>query len=158
MPVFDSEKIFDKEKVALSEKSIEWEAPPEIFEPLHKEFGFTLDVCANIQNTKCERYFDLETDGLSKEWKGVCWMNPPYGRTVKHWIKKALDEADRGNATTVCLIPAKTNTNWWWDYILACKFCEVRWVRGRVKFIKDGVQTKQALPWSLAIIIFRARG
>ena len=50
----------------------------------------TLDVCATIENVKCEKYYRSEEDGLKQEWKGICWMNPPYGREIGKWIKKAF--------------------------------------------------------------------
>ena len=152
--VFDNRKLFDKERVDKCAKSIEWETPPEVFEPLDTEFNFTLDVCATEGNAKCEHYFTKEQDGLSQFWSGMCWMNPPFGRSVKSWIGKAKEEAEAGRATTVCLIPAKTNTNWWHEMII--DKAEVRFIRGRIKFIKDGKQATQALPWPMAIVVFRA--
>ena len=154
MAVFDNRKLFNKEKVEASEKSIEWGTPPEIFEPLNKEFGFTMDVCATSENAKCKKYISKEENALQQYWTGVCWMNPPFGRYVKNWIEKAKEEAEAGRATTVCLIPAKTNTNWWHEMII--NNAEVRFVRGRIKFIQNGKQSTQALPWPMAIIIFRA--
>lgn len=155
MAVFDKEKIFDKEKVSKSLDSIVWETPPEVFNPINKELNFTLDVCAIAQNTKCERYFTPILDGLKQSWKDeICWCNPPYGNDVKKWCKKAIQESYNG-ATTVLLIPCKTNTNWWHDLVIP--FAEIRFLRGRVKFIQDGKQFSQALPWPLAYVIYHAK-
>ena len=123
----------------------DWETPPEIFAPLHKEFGFTLDVCASEDNAKCHRYFTKKDDGLSQWWDGVCWMNPPFGQK-KDWTKKAYYEGQRG-ITVVCLLPARTNTEWWHDY---CMKGEVRFIRGRPKF--KGAE--HGLPQPLAIVVF----
>jgi phage N-6-adenine-methyltransferase len=90
-------------------KSIEYETPDEIFLPLDKEFGFTLDVCATAENAKCKMYFSKEDDALSKKWEGVCWMNPPFGRMMQKFVKKAHEEWKAG-ATVVMLIPVRSNT------------------------------------------------
>jgi site-specific DNA-methyltransferase (adenine-specific) len=155
MPVFDNRKLFDKEKVSKSLESTVWGTPPEIFNPLNKEFAFTLDVCAILENAKADRFFPPEVDGLSQSWKNnVCWCNPPYGKDIVKWCKKALKETEDG-ATTVMLIPCKTNTNWWHDFVIP--FAEIRFLRGRVKFIQNGIQSTQALPWPLAIVIYKAK-
>lgn len=75
----------------------EWPTPQYVFDTLDREFHFTLDVCANADNHKCDRYFDIEHDGLSQDWHGeVCWMNPPYGRPIPKWVRKAADSAPPG--------------------------------------------------------------
>jgi phage N-6-adenine-methyltransferase len=123
----------------------DWETPESIFDPLNREFCFNLDVCAIPSNTKCEKYFTPEQNGLNKKWRGMCWMNPPFGQQSK-WVKKAYEESQNG-ATVVCLLPARTNTNWWHDY---CMKGEIRFIRGRPKF----KGAKHGLPQPLAIIIF----
>lgn len=132
----------------MSSERMDWETPPELFDPLNEEFHFTLDVCATVQNAKCTRFFTPEEDGLKQKWTGVCWMNPPYGREVKAWMKKAYEESLRG-ATVVCLVPSRTDTFWWHEY--AMKADEIRYVRGRVRFI--GAESTAPFPSSL--IIFR---
>ena len=124
----------------------DWETPDELFAPLNEEFGFTLDVCADIHNAKCKQFFSSADDGLSKSWSGICWMNPPFGSQGK-WIKKAYQEARRG-ITVVCLMPARTNTCWWHDY---CMRGEIRFIKGRPKF----KGAKYGLPQPLALVIFR---
>jgi len=127
-----------------------WETPDEIFEPLDKEFGFTLDVCANSDNTKCKEFIPEEIDGLKTRWasfpKQICWMNPPFGEQGK-WVKKAYEESQQG-CVVVCLLPARTNTNWWHDYVMQN---EVRFIKGRPKF----KGAKHGLPQPLAIVIFK---
>ena len=127
----------------------DWETPDEVFGPLNDEFGFTLDVCADPHNAKCEQFFSPDNDGLSQPWYGVCWMNPPFGSQGK-WIKKAFQEAQRG-VTVVCLMPARTNTSWWHEY---CMRGEIRFIKGRPKF--KGAE--HGLPQPLAIVIFQWKG
>ena len=156
MTVFDKDKLFDKEKVGKSLDSTIWGTPPEIFDPINKEFRFTLDVCATKDNAKCAKFYTTEQNGLLQNWANeICWCNPPYGRDVVLWCKKALAES-YNNSTTILLIPCKTNTNWWHDTVIP--FAEIRFLRGRVKFVySDGEQSKQALPWPLAFVIYKAK-
>ena len=138
----------DVQQSWFQRKKVDYETPPEIFDPLDREFGFTLDVAANDENAKCERYFTEREDGLLQPWSGVCWMNPPFGRTMKKWVKKAFDEWKRG-VTVVCLLPSRTNTAWWHDWVV---HGEVRFIRGEVKFV--GYDRGLWMP--MAIVIFRA--
>lgn len=108
-----------------------WATPLDFFMELHREFGFETDVCALPDNAKCDRFFTPEMDGLKQTWEGVCWMNPPYGRGIGAWVKKAAESAAEG-ATVVCLLPARTDTRWFHDHIHAKH--EVRFVKGRLKF------------------------
>jgi site-specific DNA-methyltransferase (adenine-specific) len=128
--------------------TVEWPTPDTLWCPLNEEFGFTLDVAATNENTKCLQFFTKADDGLAQPWQGVCWMNPPYGRELSKWVKKAVEEQKNG-VTTVCLIPARTNTGWWHDFVIP--HAEVRFVRGRPKF----GNANQGLPWPLAILIFK---
>jgi phage N-6-adenine-methyltransferase len=107
-----------------------WETPTDLFETLDAEFGFELDVCALPENAKCSRYYTPKEDGLTQPWSGRCWMNPPYDRTLAHWIEKAFRSALDG-ATVVSLLPVRTETGWWWNY---CRHAEIRFIRGRLCF------------------------
>lgn len=124
-----------------------WATPQSLFDELHSEFGFDLDVCALPENAKCERFFTPEIDGLSQAWTGTCWMNPPYGRTIGQWMKKAYESTQQG-ATVVALVPARTDTEWWHDWAIKG---EVRFIRGRLRF---GSASASA-PFPSAIVIFR---
>ena len=142
-------------KVMFSSESTEWETPPEVFDPLHREFGFTLDVCATPGNAKCPNYFTPEADGLAQSWSGVCWMNPPYGRGPKgiiRWMKKAHWEACIMGATVVALVPARTDTQWWHEYVM--KADEIRFLRGRITF----VGAAHSAPFPSAIVVYGHRG
>lgn len=123
-----------------------WATPQDFFDRLNEEFGFELDVCAIAENAKCEKYYSPGIDGLKQEWKGVCWMNPPYGRSIGEWGKKAYQSSLTG-ATVVCLIPARTDTRWWHDY---CMKGEIRFVKGRLKFSNS----QNSVPFPSAVVIF----
>lgn len=127
----------------------EWGTPQTLFNRLNKEFNFTLDICASKENAKCPKYYTKEEDALKQEWGGVIWMNPPYGRKIGNWVKKAKEAATQGKATVVCLLPARTDTAWWHDY--AMKANEIRLIRGRLKF-GDG---KGSAPFPSAIVVFK---
>lgn len=134
--------------VMFSSKNMEWETPQEFFNKLNAEFKFNLDVCALPYNAKCKEYFTPKQDGLKQDWKGVCWMNPPYGRKIGKWIKKAYTESLKG-ATVVCLIPARTDTKYWHDYCM--KASEIRFVKGRLKF----GESNNSAPFPSAVVIFK---
>ena len=123
-----------------------WTTPLDFFNKLNEEFKFETDVCAIESNAKCKNFFTPEMNGLKQEWTGVCWMNPPYGRGIGEWIKKAYESSLNG-ATVVCLIPSRTDTKWWHDY---CMKGEVRLVKGRLKF----GDSKNSAPFPSAVVIF----
>ncbi len=130
-----------------SSNTDQWATPQYLFDILDREFHFTLDVCADETNHKCERYFTKEQDGLLQKWEGVCWMNPPYGKTIGRWMEKARLSA-RGGAVVVCLIPARTDTRWWVENV--CEASECRFIAGRVKFGDADV----GAPFPSVIVVF----
>jgi phage N-6-adenine-methyltransferase len=132
-------------------RSDHWETPRALFRSLHAEFGFTLDACAIRSNAKCRRFYSPEQDALSKPWRGVVFCNPPYGRNIIRWVRKAWEES-RAGATIVCLIPASTDTTWWHDYVMRG---EVRFIRGRLYF---GPTEDRRSPFPSAIVVFRPTG
>lgn len=85
----------------------EWATPKQLFDKLNAEFHFNTDVCATAENAKCSRYYTKEQDGLKQEWRGVCWMNPPYGREIEKWIRKAYESALGGGDS--CMLSTITN-------------------------------------------------
>lgn len=133
----------------LSSLTDQWATPQQVFDLLNAEFHFELDVCALPSNAKCKRFFTPTEDGLKQDWKGICWMNPPYGRTIGDWMQKAFESSMAG-ATVVCLVPARTDTAWWHDY--ATKG-EIRFIRGRLCF----GSASSAAPFPSAIVVFRKR-
>lgn len=134
--------------VHFSSKSDLWSTPTWLFKELDTEFGFTVDVCATAENAKCTRYFTPQTDGLKQDWQGVCWMNPPYGRQIQHWVRKAYFSCLAG-ATVVCLLPARTDTAWWHTYVKQAS--EIRFLRGRLKF----GNSRHSAPFPSAVVVFR---
>jgi site-specific DNA-methyltransferase (adenine-specific) len=99
--------------VHFSSATPEWETPQALFDELSHIFGgFTLDPCATTQNAKCTRFFTREDDGLSQPWTGKVFVNPPYGREIGKWVRKAYEESQNG-ALVVCLLPARVDTRWW---------------------------------------------
>lgn len=135
-------------EVMFSGKSDLWETPQSLFDELNAEFGFQTDVCAISENTKCARFYTPEQDGLNQEWIGTVWCNPPYGKQIAKWVKKAAES----NATVVMLIPARTDAGWFHEYILGK--AEVRFLRGRLKF--GGA--KYNAPFPSMVVVFRNGG
>ena len=133
--------------VHFSSKSDDWETPQPLFDRLNEHYHFGLDVCASAENAKCARYFDRETDGLKQSWTGRCWMNPPYGREIGKWVKKAYETAKKRQGLVVCLLPARTDTAWFHDYCLKGQYT---FLRGRLKF----GNAKNSAPFPSMIVIF----
>lgn len=134
----------------MSSLTDQWATPQDLFDKLNDKHKFTLDVCASDWNHKCDRYFDIDDDGLIQDWgKEVCWMNPPYGRSIGFWMRKAAEAAELG-ATVVCLVPARTDTAWWHDYAMRG---EIEFIRGRIKFVSQDGQG-DAAPFPSAIVTF----
>ena len=115
----------------------EWETPQDFFDKLHDEFQFDIDVCACHLNKKLGKFFSPKMNGLKQEWRGVCWLNPPYDKSIGLWIKKAYEASQRGS-TIVCLIQGRsTDTILWHEYIMKCS--ELRFIKDRLSFGKNKV-------------------
>ncbi len=125
-----------------------WETPKDLFDKLDEEFEFQTDVCAIKQNAKCKRFYTPEQNGLKQIWTGVCWCNPPYGSGIEKWMKKAYESS----ATVVCLVPARTDTKWFHDFVLGK--AEIRFIRGRLKF----GNSKNSAPFPSMLVIYRKDG
>ena len=137
----------------MSSVTDQWGTPQDLFDTLNKEFNFTLDACASPWNYKVDNYYSEEDDGLVQPWTGTVWCNPPYGRAIKNWIRKGYESSQQG-ATVVMLIPARTDTSYWHDYVMQG---EIVFLRGRIKFVKpDGTGTDPA-PFPSAIVIFNKK-
>ncbi len=135
--------IFKKQPLVKSYPTPQW-----LFDQYDAEFHFSIDVAADSSNTKCARYYTIHDDGLSQSWKNeVVWCNPPYGN-IMPWVKKAHQESLTGT-TTVMLLPCRTETKWWHDYI--APYAKIHWIRKKIKF---GGQRDTA-PFACAIFIFR---
>jgi site-specific DNA-methyltransferase (adenine-specific) len=150
-------------RVIHSSASDDWPTPPAFFAALQTEFGFVLDVCADRNNRKTPAYYGRDHDeparhdGRYRDWAadaaelggGAVWCNPPYGRGIRVWMANAAAAA-RAGATVVCLVPARTDTRWFHDHVLA-EGAEVRFVRGRLKF----GDAKHAAPFASLLVIYR---
>ena len=134
--------------VHFSSRTDEWPTPDWLFEVLDAEFRFTLDPCSSDANARCVRHFTRREDGLAQDWtRDVVFMNPPYGREIGQWMRKAHESAQAG-AIVVCLVPARTDTAWWHTYAV---HGEIRFLRGRLKF----GDAAQGAPFPSAIVVFR---
>ena len=136
-------------RVLFSSKETVWITPQDFFNKLNEEFDFTIDVCALPENAKCKRYFTPEDDALKQKWTGTCFCNPPYGREIGQWVEKASKSADEG-ATVVMLLPARTDTKWFHNYVYGK--AEIRFVAGRLKF--GGSKNNATFP--SMVVIFRS--
>lgn len=138
-------------KGLMSSNTDEWATPKLFYEELNKEFNFTLDPCSTKENHKCKKYYTKEDDGLSKSWGGeIVFMNPPYGKEISKWVQKAYNENKNG-AEIVCLLPSRTDTRWFHDFIYNQH--EIRFIKGRLKF-NDG---KQAAPFPSMVVVMKTR-
>ena len=136
--------------VMYSSKTDQWATPPDFFQELNGEFGFDLDPCADEENHKCERFFTKEQNGLLQDWGGCrVFCNPPYGKEIGAWVEKAYHEGHKERTLVVMLIPARTDTKYFHDFIL--HRAEVRFVRGRLKF--GGAAA--GAPFPSMLVIFR---
>ena len=134
-------------ELMFSSKTDLWETPKDLFDKLNKEFHFALDVCATPENAKCEEFYTKEQDGLKQPWKGTVWCNPPYGRQIGEWVRRAFLASQSGN-TVVMLLPARTDTRWFHEYIYGK--AEIRFIRGRLKF--GG--SKNSAPFPSMVVVF----
>lgn len=148
-------------EVMFSKNSDEWTTPQNLFDTYNLEFNFGLDISATKDNTKCNLYFTKEDSALNKNWSefmrdsGIsdyyCWMNPPYSQ-CKDFIKKAYEENLKGIGI-VALVPSRTDTRWFHDYIYKKDNIEIRFLKGRLKFS----DSKNAAPFPSMIVIFKRK-
>lgn len=145
-------------KVHFSSQRLDWRTPKGTFNKLNEEFHFDLDPCATKENALCKRYYTKEDDGLLCAWgfsgeDSHVFVNPPYGREISKWMKKAYTEIRQEYApkVIVCLIPSRTDTKWWHNYVM--KANEIRFIKGRLRF---GDATNSA-PFPSCIVIFKRK-
>ena len=137
-----------------SSASSTWETPPDVFAKLDKEFHFTLDVCASRDNLGLI-YFSPEVNGLAQNWgTSTCFMNPPYGKEINEWVRKAF-YASRSGATVVGLLPARTDTMWFHTYVYP--HADLVFIKGRLKFWEDGKPSKNSAPFPSMVAIWRPK-
>lgn len=142
-------------KLMFSSELDTWCTPSELFNNLQKEFRFTLDSACSKKTALCKKFFTPKENGLGQDWKNeIVFVNPPYGRKIGDWVQKSCDEGYYGTAKVVMLIPARTDTRYFHDYILGK--AEIRFIKGRLKFInheKEGNKLSPA-PFPSMIVIF----
>ncbi len=141
-------------KSLLTSNKDDWCTPQAFFDELDREFHFDLDAAASSENAKCKRYFTKETDGLKNSWGGTVFCNPPYGRKVIEWVRKASSEAANG-ATVVMLIAARTDTIFFHEYIYNKPNVEIRFIKGRLKFTDEHGNGNDPAPFPSMVVIFR---
>lgn len=133
----------------MSSKKKDWETPTSVFGEWNIYYQFELDAAADEHNAKCERFYTIEDDALTKPWAKSTWLNPPYGRGVDKWIRKAATEAEKGN-TVVCLLPARTDTKWFHQWIYDRPNVRVIFLKGRIKF----VGAESPAPFPSMVVVF----
>lgn len=134
--------------IHFSSQSNEWDTPQDFYDELNKEFNFTLDPATNGTNAKCDRYFTPADNGLAQSWdKEIVFCNPPYGRGLRHWVKKASETT---GGVVVMLIPARTDTTYFHDYIYQKPGVTIRFIKGRLKF--GGC--KNSAPFPSMVVVF----
>ena len=143
--------------VLFSSKSMCWCTPQDLFDKLNAEFDFVLDAAATDKTAKCELYYTPETDGLSQSWDrgGAAFCNPPYGREIGKWVKKAFEEARGGGYPVVLLIPARTDTAYFHDYIYGK--AEIRFIRGRLRFTDADGNVDGPAPFPSMVVIYNGK-
>lgn len=144
-------------KALLSSKDMSWCTPPDFFAELDREFGFTLDPAATAKSAKCAQFYTPDDDGLKKDWGGnSVFCNPPYGRAIYDWVRKGYEESRKPGTVVVMLIPARTDTSYFHDFIFHGKADEVRFLRGRLKFTDEDGNARDAAPFLSAVIVWRS--
>lgn len=132
--------------------SAEWSTPQDFFDKLDEEFYFTLDPCSTDENAKCRKHFTKEQNGLAQDWTGeTVFCNPLYGREIWKWCRKCYEHAMSGRGTAVMLVPARTDTGWFHDWVYGK--AELRFIRGRLHF--GG--SKWNAPFPSLVAIYRKR-
>lgn len=140
-------------EVMFSSKTDNWSTPDSFYKLALEKYNINpiLDVCADSQNTRCKLFYTKKEDGLKQEWDKDFWMNPPYGRNIQHWIKKAYNSCVKYNVEGVMLLPARTDTKWFHDYIY--NKSEIHFIKGRLKF----GDSKNSAPFPSILVIYRKR-
>lgn len=137
-------------EVMFSSKTDNWSTPQQVFDELNEEFHFNLDPCADSQNHKCDKFYTKEDNGLLQDWGGARFFcNPPYGKEMYKWVEKCHQEGCKENTLVCLLIPARTDTKYFHDFII--HRTEIRFIRGRLKF----GNSKNAAPFPSMLVIFR---
>ena len=140
----------DLKEIMFSSKTDLWSTPQDFYDKLYNEFHFDLDPCSTDDNCKCTYHFTEKENGLLQDWSGhIVFCNPPYGRKISQWVKKAYDESQKDNTIVVMLIPARTDTSYFHEFIY--NKSDIRFVRGRLKF----GNSKNCAPFPSMVVVFK---
>lgn len=144
-------------KVFFSSQNMCWCTPQDFYDELNKEFSFVLDPAATEKTAKCKNYFTPETDGLSQSWDfgGAVFCNPPYGREIGKWVEKAYKESLVIKYPIVLLIPARTDTTYFHNFIYWK--AEIRFIKGRLRFTDEYGIPADAAPFPSLLAIYNGR-
>ncbi|WP_084174987.1 phage N-6-adenine-methyltransferase [Afifella pfennigii] len=137
-----------------SSRTEEWETPPALFERLDRIFGFRLDACASPANRKCETWFSAADNALERSWAehGRVWLNPPYGRRIAGFMRKAFEESQKG-ALVVALVPARTDTLWWHEWVNGK--ADIVFLKGRLKYLDENRRERSPAPFPSALVVYQ---
>ena len=138
--------------VHYSSKKDNWQTPKWLFDVFNDHFNFEIDVCADDQNHLCEKYFTEENSCLDQDWSEYNFMNPPYGRQISKFVEKAFEQWKKNKYTTVALLPARTDTKWFHDYIY--QHAGMCFIKGRLKFGGDERSETGCAPFPSMIVIW----
>lgn len=140
----------------LSSKNMCWCTPQNFFAELDHEFHFNLDPASTDENAKCQKHFTPADDGLKQDWGGHCvFCNPPYGKEIGKWVRKGYEESRNPGTTVVMLIPARTDTTYFHDWIFG-KADEIRFLRGRLKFTDEDGNAAQSAPFPSVVVVWKS--
>ncbi|USZ61387.1 phage N-6-adenine-methyltransferase [Lactiplantibacillus plantarum] len=145
-------------KALFTSNKEDWETPQDFYDRLNAKYHFEWDLAASDDNAKCSCYFTRDDNSLEQDWEGLSgnlFLNPPYGRELKLWVKKAATTGLKDKQKLVMLIPSRTDTSYWHDYIF--NHAEINFLRGRLKFEVDGISGDSA-PFPSAVVIYTGDG
>ena len=145
-------------KYNFEQKRNDYQTPPELYNKALMLMGldeFDLDVCCSTANIPAKFHFiEGFADGLLWDWEHYNWCNPPFNECVK-WIKKAYNEQQKGN-NTIMLLPVRTETKYWHDYILFNQNVTIYWLKKGTRFIDPDTQKEMdVFKNALALIYFK---
>ena len=145
-------------KALFTSNKEDWETPQDFYDRLNAKYHFQWDLAASDDNAKCSCYFTRDDNSLEQDWEGLSgnlFLNPPYGRELKLWVKKAATTGLKDKQKLVMLIPSRTDTSYWHDYIF--NHAEIEFLRGILKFEVDGISGDSA-PFPSAVVIYTGDG
>lgn len=143
-------------KGMFTNNSNEWCTPRQLYDELNKQYHFDIDLASSDENHLCDHYFTKKNDALANEWGGhVAFCNPPYGKEIGKFVEKAYKTVmdNRYKTIIVMLIPSRTDTKYWHNYIFNCPYASIKFLKGRIKFVMDG-EIQQSAPFPSAIVVF----